>query len=169
MKTNRILTTYIVLLIAFALDALYQWKFGLYFTVGIVPIMVFGTVWNMISGIRLHEILGKPDQLNKAKFIILNIIGLLYWVITTILWNIYRHPPTPINEADIVDIAFPFLYGFVSIIALYIPVYSISFVTRALTMLNVGSRSRLSLTLAIIFFPIGLWWIESQIPRQIPR
>jgi len=121
--------------------------------------LIFGAIWNMNNGTWIYNHLDDADNFDLYKFKKLTIWGIVYLIVYMILLNIFLWPNDP-NDTSLGKTIFLFVGMLTSLFPLYILYYNISFVARGLSELYNDVRLKVKVVLSLIFFPIGIIWID---------
>ena len=164
--SNRTISFFTIAILTIIFQELYRQFFSHIYAIGFMPMAIYGTIWNMINGNTLYRHLPDKTKFNFNKFNTLSIIAVVYIIIYSICWHLFRHKPTPYDEGSgpIYYIFMP-ISGLVAMIALYIPYYTINFVSRAIITIDNSASRKWLVALSIIFYPVGILWIQPKIDR----
>lgn len=133
-----------------------------YFIVGIAPTLIFGTIWNLYNGQKIYLNLKDKRDFNIKKFKGLSIWTIVWVIVYMIFLNIFLWPPTTENQS-LGQMIFMPLSALSAIFPIYVLYYNIDFVTRGLTNYYNDKGLKLGTIFSLIFFPIGLFWIQPRI------
>jgi hypothetical protein len=151
-----------LLILTILIQETLNWAFDKYFIVGIAPTLIFGIIWNFNNGQLIYTGLTDKRDFNFKKFKALSIWTIIWLTVYMIFLNIFLWPPRTDNQslAKIIFMPVSALTAMLPIYALY---YNIDFVTRGLTRRLNNNNLRLGTIFSLIFFPIGLFWIQPKI------
>lgn len=151
-----------LLILTILIQETLNWTFDKYFIVGIAPTLIFGTIWNLNNGQLIYTGLTDKRDFNFKKFKVLSIWTIIWLTVYMILLNIFLWPPGTGNESlgKMIFMALSALSAILPIYALY---YNIDFVTRGLIKRLNNSNLRLGTIFSLLFFPIGLFWIQPKV------
>ena len=124
--------------------------------IGILPILFVGQFWNWKNALLLYQKIKIPNMFNINAFQILNVIGAVYLILYMVVINYI------IDSEDIRLIILPIL-GLFDLAALALLFYSINFVTRGILYLSRNSLSKWKVRLSILFYPVGILWLQPKI------
>ena len=125
--------------------------------IGILPILLVGQFWNWKNALILYQKIKIPNEFNIKTFQILNVIGVIYLILYMVLLN-YIMVDFKVRS----PLLFP-ITGLTNFAAMAILFYSINFVTKGVLYLSRNSLSKWKIRLSILFYPIGILWLQPKI------
>lgn len=151
-----------LLLLTILIQEIVNWTLDEYFIIGIAPTLIFGTIWNLYNGQQIYVKLKDKRAFNINKFKGLSIWTIVWVIVYMILLNIFLWPPGTDNQSlgQMIFIPISALSAIFPIYALY---YNIDFVARGLTNYYNDKGLRFGTIVSLLFFPIGLFWIQPKI------
>lgn len=129
--------------------------------IGILPILLVGQIWNWKNALLLYQKIKIPNEFNINTFQILNVIGVVYLILYMIILN-YIMGDFKVRSSIFLPIT-----GLTNFAALAILFYSINFVTRGVQYLTRNSMSKWKIRLSILFYPIGILWLQPKIDEIV--
>jgi len=133
-----------------------------YFVVGIAPTLIFGTIWNLKNGQFIYSKLSDKEKFSLKFFKVFSIATVIWLVVYTYFLNIFIWPHGTIDISS-GRLIFNAVSGLFVIYFLFVFYFNISFVTRGLNKLYDVKGFGLKTVLSIIFFPLGLLWLQPKI------
>jgi len=158
---NRPSKIFVLLLLIILAEVFWDRTFGKYFIVGTVPGFIFGILWNLKNGNILYNRLRIKRHFNLKMFNTLSIVSVIQLIIFIAFINRYL-----VNlKADRLsaEITFMPINFLLSLVSLYLFYYNANFVARGLAEFDPGKGVRGKALLALLFFPVGLFWIQPRV------
>ncbi|MCB0494540.1 MAG: hypothetical protein KDC79_00265 [Cyclobacteriaceae bacterium] len=157
---NKTTKTFLLLILTILTQQTFDRLFGDYFIVGASPIFLFGIIWNFYNGENLYSHFTNKNDFNLAKFKMLSFLSIAWLFLYIIFLNIYAYP---LERTDPVERMF---FYQISAVSLVLPLYSLYYNVRFVATLLSGQNkqiSKLNIVSSIIFFPIGIIWLQPKI------
>ncbi|VAW26801.1 hypothetical protein MNBD_BACTEROID06-1156 [hydrothermal vent metagenome] len=164
MEKRNTIKIFSYLIVTVVIQQVINVTFEDHFILGLLPTFVFGAIWNYRNGKQLYKRTENKSLFNFKKFKFLTWFSIIYLVLYMLLLNIYMWP----IDSEITSVGsaiFMPLSGLSSFFLLYVLYYNIDFVTRGLTEHYNNGQQRSKTIASLIFFPIGIWWIQPKIDQ----
>jgi hypothetical protein len=158
--------TFGLLILVIAIQELINWTLKDYLIVGIAPVLIFGTIWNMKNGQKIYEGLRIKMEFNLKKFETLSIVSIVFLVVYMTVLNLLFWPRTN-EQFSIGQSMFMVVSGLSWIFIIYVLYNNIDFVTRGLIARTTDKNLKWPAIVSLLFFPIGLLWIQPIINRSV--
>lgn len=133
-----------------------------YFIVGIAPTLIFGIKWNLSNGHQIYSKLQNKRDFNIKAFRALSVWSIVWVLVYMMFLNLFLWPPGIQSQSLSKSLFLP-ISSLTAIFPLYALYYNINFVTKGLMSHYNDKGLKLGAILALIFFPIGLFWIQPKI------